>query len=224
MRKLVYIAVSVITLTLGLVSAAIWRITWQTAPPKPQIQVTVIPSKTPSSMDIEAEKYAVYSALLRDMYVENDVKLLVIQQAECDIATPDQAPRFGADADQWTFNQMPSLQPDTIEQFNLEKRKCFPVTRQLTLPVKYVIVGSKELDQVFRKQGIVSGWNAFYRRYPQSSGTIDMSNVGFNAELDQALVYTGRMCGGLCGAGHFVLLSKDERGWKVAAKVMTWIS
>src|SRR5215510_5847795 len=224
MRKLVYVAVSVITLTLGLASTAIWHFTKRTASPTPQIQITLIPPKTPSSIDIETEKYAVYSALLRDMYVKNDVKLLVIQQAECDSAKADQVPALSSDTGQWAFNQMPSLRPDTIEQFKLETRKCFPVTRELTLPVKYVIVGSKELDRVFRKQGIYGGWNAFYRSYPQSSGVIDMSNVGFNAELNQALVYTRRWGGGLCGAGHIVLLSKDDQGWRVVTEVMTWVS
>jgi hypothetical protein len=42
--------------------------------------------------------------------------------------------------------------------------------------------------------------------------------------MNQALVAPSHGCGGLCGAGYYVLLTKKDGVWKVEAKRMTWVS
>jgi hypothetical protein len=49
--------------------------------------------------------------------------------------------------------------------------------------------------------------------------------VGFNPERDQAFLYIGRGCGGLCGEGYYVLLAKNGGGaWSVKYKDILWVS
>ncbi|HET7459690.1 MAG TPA: hypothetical protein VFJ82_00525 [Longimicrobium sp.] len=68
-------------------------------------------------------------------------------------------------------------------------------------------------------------WRAFYERYPGSSGLISLSRVGFNAARTQAVLNVDRGCGGLCGNGVIVLLTRDAAGrWRVAATRGTWVS
>jgi len=48
--------------------------------------------------------------------------------------------------------------------------------------------------------------------------------VGFNNNLDMALVYVGNQSGGLAGAGYYFLMAKENNTWKVIREDMAWIS
>jgi len=67
-------------------------------------------------------------------------------------------------------------------------------------------------------------WNEFYKRHPNSEGVIVLSRVGFNAGMNQALLYIDHTCGGLCGTGHYVLLEKSHGAWRVVKREMVWVS
>ena len=67
-------------------------------------------------------------------------------------------------------------------------------------------------------------WARFYKKYPNSSGLVFFSKVGFNDRHDQAFVYVGRTCGGLCGAGEYVLLNKVNGQWVVRDEEGLWVS
>jgi hypothetical protein len=76
--------------------------------------------------------------------------------------------------------------------------------------------------QIF--EGSVDGWSHFYSLYPEAGGIVDLSRVGFDAALGQALVYGGVECGGLCGEGNVYLVSKANGAWVVAQQAPLWIS
>jgi hypothetical protein len=69
-----------------------------------------------------------------------------------------------------------------------------------------------------------SRWEEFYVKYPASGGFISLSQVGLNAEMNEALVYVEHWCHRLCGIGVYVLLSKDDEGWRVVKKHGAWVS
>ena len=60
------------------------------------------------------------------------------------------------------------------------------------LSIRYVLVGDKGLEDLFRKDKFDRGWTGFYAKYPHSSGLIFLSKVGFNADFTQAMLYAGR--------------------------------
>jgi hypothetical protein len=68
------------------------------------------------------------------------------------------------------------------------------------------------------------GWQLFYEQYPGTPGITTISQVGFNVNFDQALVYVGTMSHWLAGAGYFMLLNKVNGAWIVDQQVMSWIS
>jgi hypothetical protein len=50
------------------------------------------------------------------------------------------------------------------------------------------------------------------------------SHIGFNAGRTQAIVYVSYVCGGMCGDGHYVLLERTGRRWRISRHFRGWIS
>jgi hypothetical protein len=64
----------------------------------------------------------------------------------------------------------------------------------------------------------------FQARYPEASGLVAFSRVGFDANEDKALALMGYRCGDLCSAGGLYLLVKEDGNWKVQEELMAWQS
>ena len=227
MRRVSLPAFLVIVLISALSAAALWQ-----ARSDRNLPVAIIPTVSTgvrpvaSSTDLETEKYAVYSAVIRNMYLEDGVRLLVIQQV--DPCPSPAAENLDEDMrqrmDEYAIREFQELKRETIEDFHARSKQCVPLRKQLDIPIKYTLVSAKDVEALFPKGELDRAWTRFYSKYPNSSGLITFSNVGFNAEMNQALVSTGRGCGGLCGEGYYVLLAKEKGVWYVKSKIMTWVS
>ena len=148
----------------------------------------------------DAEAYEVYSAIL-----------------------PTERPWQGANAKSLiirseTKGYKMCLRPDedsekiigqAISQYVKLNEKNWLLKRGLSIKNPYELVPYNKLMSVL-KSG--SGEN-FYKRYPNSSGWIQLSAVGFNADKTVAVVYMGQHCGGLCGGGGFHVLQKKDGKW-----------
>ncbi|MFZ0060403.1 MAG: hypothetical protein WAL47_00015 [Pyrinomonadaceae bacterium] len=178
----------------------------------------------------ETEQHAALSAIIRDMYVDNRTRLLVIEGVDpCPSPQPAETPDAKVEEmrqrmENFAFQKMPELARETIDDFHSRMKECHPLANKLGVPSKYVLVGSKDLKPLFPKGSFDRAWSRFYAKYPGSSGIIQFSNPGFNRDYTQAVVSTGRSCGGLCGEGYFILLTKDQGAWKIKTKVGTWVS
>lgn len=69
-----------------------------------------------------------------------------------------------------------------------------------------------------------NGRTAFEKLFPGARGIISFSRVGFDPSLDEAMVSTSFVCGGLCGEGWRYMLKKRQGKWEVASKRMVWVS
>jgi hypothetical protein len=67
-------------------------------------------------------------------------------------------------------------------------------------------------------------WEAFYAAYPDSPGLIRLSRVGVDPSREQALVWVTHQCGGRCGTGSYLLLSKANGSWVVTARSVVTMS
>jgi hypothetical protein len=227
MRRLLNPTVGLITFLIGVLAASAWLVVQHPSFQKPEASPPASAANSiPVQINLETERHAVYSAVIRDMYAEDGTKLLVVsREAVCVPASGDEEveelpDRMGA----FAIKELRELKQDTIDDFRVTAKQCRSLSEQLDIPVKYVFVTEKEIERLFEKGGLGQAWEHFYSRYPNSSGIIGFSNVGFDREMNQALVATSRSCGSLCGAGHYVLLTKDNGVWKVHSKTMTWIS
>jgi hypothetical protein len=213
-----------ISVTLMLVVLLCLGCHWKNSP-------RTLPSDAANSQtNYDAEQRAAVSAIIKDMYVDQRTELLVIQHAaSCPTPQPIETPnpkvaemRQQMETD--AFQRMPELARETIDDFHSRSNECHPLANKLDISVKYVLVGQKDLEPLFPKDEFDRAWSKFYAKYPNSSGIISFSNPGFNRGYTQAVVSTGRGCGGLCGAGYFVLLAKEHGVWTVKTKAETWVS
>jgi len=165
------------------------------------------------------------------MYVDDPARILVISHqnpcpttSQANEALNPQVEQRRQHMEDYAFPQMPQLSRDTIDDFHTRAKECRALARQLDIPVAYVLVGQKDLEPLFPRGEFDREWGRFRAKYRESSGIVSFSNPGFNRDFTQAVVETGQRCGGLCGAGFLVLLTKDQGAWKVTTKIVTWVS
>ncbi|MBU0496126.1 MAG: hypothetical protein KKA73_13700 [Chloroflexi bacterium] len=172
-------------------------------------RVTVTPSP-----NIEAEEYAVYSALIRQNPIGYDLgSYFAIREnttADLDI--------FERTLE--NVHKLPSSLVDSYQSRNAASYTLDPTN--LDIEQDYVLMPQEDFDQIFLQRR--ASWTDFEARYPGASGFILFSRVGFNADGDEALVDMGYRCGDLCGAGGLYLLVKEDGNWKVREALMVWQS
>jgi hypothetical protein len=158
------------------------------------------------------DEYAVYSALIRTKYVTNSTKLVLV------FAQTSPNPDDGSPPDRYDLRLRPVAQ-STIDAYKTKSKVIRALKDEFDLPVKYTLLKKEELDEMFRQDNF-SGWKTLLKKYPEATGIIRVSEVGFNLERTQALVYVEHGCGATCGEGGYVLLSKEGEVWKVQKEVM----
>ena len=69
-----------------------------------------------------------------------------------------------------------------------------------------------------------NGLPSFEKLFPRAGGIISFSRVGFNSALDEAVVSTSFVCGGLCGSGWRHFLKKRRGRWQITDTSQVWVS
>ncbi len=116
------------------------------------------------------------------------------------------------------------LQP-VIANFLEVNKKRWLLEKTFTMDQSVEFVFSRELEAIFSDG--VGGWEAFYKKFPDSGGFNEVSAVGFNADKTVAIVYVAHHCGGLCGGGQFYVLKKAQGRWhefEWKGQTCTWVS
>jgi len=174
---------------------------------------TPVPTATP---DPRVEENAVFAALFQGM-VDPQVRQLVVEDHTTPFGTSD-----WEQLSQYIQQNMPDLAQETLDDYRARNAEPMPLTDYLSLPIPFALISEQERNEIFQTSG--SGWDEFYRRYPNSSGLTSISRVGFNPGHTQAFVYIGTQSHYLAGAGFYVLLVRENGTWKVTSQVMAWIS
>jgi hypothetical protein len=156
-----------------------------------------------------SEEQSVYETVIKHHLSEfhsNQSKFLVIRE--------NTAKNIHSEDDYWEYlhEQFPSISPQTLEDCKT-KNKDSKKLKRFESSIDYVLLEEKDLEEIF-KAG-TDGWQNFYKRYPSSSGFIELSQVGFNKTMDQALVFITDTCGMECAVGRYMLLQRNSEGWQV---------
>jgi len=118
-----------------------------------------------------------------------------------------------------------SIRPDTIQDF--VKKSCIggrlSETFHTDLPRAFISPASIAFDFIQSPRGSKSP-EVFRQAYPGADGIISFSRVGFDSRLDEAMVSTSFVCGGLCGDGHVYVLRKQSGRWSIVTAWLEWIS
>jgi hypothetical protein len=183
---------------------------------------------------LEAEEYAVLSAVICTEYVKEDVRLIVIKDRTCKVG-----PRLIEN----TRELMPDIPSGLLADFEAKNLRPSSLRQLLTLPTRYSLVPLEKLTPIFwlgedrgwdlihgpknliyRPDEGPRGWELFYQLYPHSQGIMTLSIPGFTEHMDSSLVYVGNQNDYLSGAGFIALLTKENGAWIIKREVILWVS
>ena len=165
---------------------------------------------------MDAEEQAVYAALIQAMF---PAKMVVLMNTTATgVAGNDNTDQTL----QYVLKNMHAVSTQTTDSFKARNASAGPLHGDMQLGVPYALLSQDEVTSIFSMNQ--DGWQVFYERYPDARGILTFSRVGFDAALDQALVYVGNQNQALAGSGHYLLLKKVDGAWIIDQKVMTWIS
>ncbi len=169
------------------------------------------PPATPSTTGIEKEEQAVYSFFVSDSGVA-----ILLQDTATNISEDD--PQQTID---YIKSGMKGISKETIDSYLARNAQPSQLSPDMHLGIDYVLLSTDELSAIMSQP---DGWTAFYEAYPNSHGYTEVSRVGFNNSLDQAVIYVGNMAGPLMGAGFYYLMEKENGEWIIKEQIMVWIS
>ena len=87
------------------------------------------------------------------------------------------------------------------------------------------IVAEEEIEaSLERETHIPPNWEGFRTRFPGAERLIRVSLPAFAPDQNTAVVYLESTCGGLCGTGFYIELTKAGTGWKISRRAAAWIS
>lgn len=82
------------------------------------------------------------------------------------------------------------------------------------------IISKRQLDKILNDAGLYG----FNKKFPNSGGYLAFSNVGFNPNYTQALIYFSRYVAENSAGGTIVFLEKESDVWKVKFFKLLWVS
>lgn len=226
---IIRLATLALTLSTGIAAVALWRHTNSAGVAAVALQgnTKATSSAQPANQirqnEIEEEEYAVYSALINNSAKDENVNSLfiIMDRPFAWVGMMDEGPdSFYEDI----MKSSPDLMAETVYDLKAKNKEQHRFTRRFNIKGRYILVSEKDIADLFSKD-VLHSWEKFYRKYPKSGGYTTFSRVGFNAEKTQALVYQAHSCGGLCGQGSYMLLTKTNGVWTIKNSVGPgWIS
>jgi len=172
-------------------------------------------AQSTSDAGVSDEEYDIYSTLIKQMYVQAETKLLIIEERtfRYDFADQNDEPwrekKKGLNIDQ-----------SAAEDYEARNGQHWLLNKaSFKLPVKINLITDLDLKAIFHGHWGELEWIQYYRRFPDSSGFVMLSRIGFNTEHTQALVYMGSRCGPHCGDLHFLLLEKANGSWTTKKEI-----
>jgi hypothetical protein len=93
------------------------------------------------------------------------------------------------------LEDVPLLSYATVANFEARVRRSCPMEPRLRDPQSYRIIARSKLDSLFENN---------------AGGREAIPSPGYNAARNEAVLYVGHSCGGLCGTGHLYSLTKQH--------------
>ena len=98
-----------------------------------------------------------------------------------------------------------NLRAQNPTEYRLARR--FPTAR------RYALISPERYRAFFDSNQRLSGWDAYYQRFPHGTGFTTLSRVGFDANKSNAIVCLSYSCHWICGYDQVWLLSKVRGRW-----------
>lgn len=173
----------------------------------------------------ENEDYKIYNAVIEKTYVRPDIKRVVLDD-QTEIYPYDRAKLNVVEEGERIRKAFATwaIRSDTVASYFARNKSPSRLQNRFALPVPTILLTRKEQYSLSHEDKERDYWSVFYKHYPDSTGVLALSRVGFSASMDQAFVYARNTCGSLCGVGEYYLLSKKNGAWRVEAVLRLWVS
>ena len=173
--------------------------------------------------DLGSSDLAVYRAVLDSMFVgrgDSRITQLVLS----DSTRPLKGENLIAGLIK-EFSRLPGVDTAAVRDLAIRSRERHSLEgmSRLGLKVPITLVNRQTLSSLPR-DAPDKYWSAFYQRFPGSSGSIELSAIGYSPNKDLAILLVDQGCGSLCGSGYVVALRRVADGWRIAAIQQTWVS
>jgi Holliday junction resolvase-like predicted endonuclease len=178
---------------------------------------------------LKKEEYAVYDALLeagRHIIEENfpnlgEIQVIVIEDHTCWCLRMRYLYGAVGTCDSVT-EEIPALKQETFDDFENKNADLYPLDDSFSLEVPVVLLSEDEIHDLMEPKSASWG-DKLYEKH-NSKGILTLSRVGFNPDMNQALVYIGIYSIYNSGMGYYVLLVKESDNWKIQDIIEAWIS
>ncbi|MFT3918915.1 hypothetical protein [Cloacibacterium sp.] len=165
-----------------------------------------------------SEEYKVYSQFLQDKNF--DSKKTIVLKKETKILSDEKLKELKYENLKKTF--LKSLEKETFDDFIKINKTDSNLDSIFKNDKKVVIINENEIHEIFKD--INTGWNFFYKKFPNSIGLLRLSRIGFNKSKTQAFFYYDKTSGMLTGSGNYILFEKQNGKWTLKSSYMNWIS
>lgn len=219
MRKILNPTISILTFSVSIFIVFTYLFVQNIENQNPKAVPPIANDLVANSNSEDEESYAVYSALIENISVNQKSNLVVIESETTGCEPPfgssdKKGYEFIKEWENQALKKFTDLSDETLHNFQNKRNHCDLLKSDLNVSVKYILVNKKEIDFLI-DLSIDPFWEKFDEKYPNSNGFNKFSKIGFNREMTQALVYTRHSCGSLCGETSFVWLRKKNNTWIV---------
>lgn len=177
----------------------------------------VTESERSQQSGINADEYAVYSALFEKLYARPQVSSATVVMEP--VAFVFKKSDLDATLKYVSQNVPDGLATDLIEDLKHKNGDKDNLVNRFYTSVKVDLITQAEVDKLYQN----GGWARFFETHPHGT-IITFSRVGFTKDHKQGLVYTGTQSGGKSGAGYYLLLTREGDTWNIKNKIEVWVS
>lgn len=114
--------------------------------------------------------------------------------------------------------------PATIAAFLAANERSAVLLSCFAPDLRITVVDPAVLDEIMKSAAPLEKFTGFYAAFPDATGILSVSRVGFGAQNGEALVYVGRTSGPLAGEGYLVLLRQNRGKWRIETKRLVLVS
>lgn len=181
------------------------------------------PSTTASSQNSSAaapkmrnaEELKVYSTVL-DAFSSayGAERLVILDETTIGMVLPKSTPD---DVVRFLQKRIPDgIAPDIAEEFRRKNELPVKLPDKIAIKTDYSMVNKQD-------PRVRSEWDEFHKNNP-GTAIVQLSQVAFNDDESQALVYVSSQIGSRSGWAYYVFLTKSAQEWQIKKKELAWAS
>lgn len=185
--------------------------------------------KAAGSSDVSETDYKIYSIVIDQVilsqtdsvpdpssvgeqvkYIKNDkVNLLLIDSTRT--------------ASSMSWNVTRPLEASMAKDFFSKNGSSVKLESKFDNPIKFYLMLRSDFSS-FMKNDLHKGYASLYQKYPDVSGMIEVSRIGYNSKNDNAMVIIDFHQNERTGIGYLVELKLEDGVWKITHTDMMWLA